>query len=73
METRAPMIVDGKRQWVVMEGINSDDYLDFDLVGESFEKETGFVRRGEIGDSLSALIPQVELVDYAAKWFSVNR
>ena len=68
-----PMLVNGTRQWVRCQDINSDDYSDFQLVGEAFEADTDLTKRGTIGDSPSRLMPQAPFIDYASEWFEQNR
>ena len=72
ISTRAPMVVDGRRQWVVIEDIDLDP-SDFGKIGESFGRATGLVRRGRIANAEAMLMPQRALVDYAVKWMEKNR
>jgi aminoglycoside 3-N-acetyltransferase len=69
----APVIVDGKRQWLTYRDINlnSDD---FPRVGSAFENAApNALRRGRVGYGRSRLFKQRPLVDYAVDWLCVNR
>jgi aminoglycoside 3-N-acetyltransferase len=68
----APILVNGKRQWVEIEQLNYNDD-DFVLIGEAFAKESGLQREGKVGQADSLLFPQKPLVDFAANWMTVNR
>ena len=68
----APMMVKGKRQWVEMEEINLDE-SDFEQIGAAFAKETGKMLRGKAGIGDALLMPQRELVDFAAAWMERER
>ena len=65
----APLLVVGKREWVEFEEVEMPDAL-FDLegIGADFEKETKFVKIGQIGSAESRLFRQRPCVDFALKW-----
>ena len=72
MRNGAPVLVNGRRQWVeYAEIVVQDD--DFDEVGADFARETGQQRVGGVGDATARLVPQRPLVDYAARWFAQHR
>lgn len=68
----APMIVDGRRQWVTVRDIvlNEDDFLP---IGEQFTKEAQVVKEGKIGEGAALLMPQRKLVNYAVEWMEMHR
>jgi aminoglycoside 3-N-acetyltransferase len=68
----APILVDGRRQWVVIHDIDGDGD-DFAAIGEAFERETNAVRIGPVGRGAARLMPQRALVDFAARWMTQNR
>jgi aminoglycoside 3-N-acetyltransferase len=65
----APVLVNGKREWVEFETVDTPDKL-FDLegIGADFEKETGFVTIGKVGLAESRLIRQRPCVDFGVAW-----
>lgn len=68
----APMVIDGRRRWVTFdEPVVDDD--DFAAVGEAFAADTGLACAGNVGDARALLLPQRDLVDYAATWFAAHR
>lgn len=73
-ETRqgAPVIRDGRREWVEFTDFECDD-SDFAAVGAAFSDETGLVKTGRVATASAHLLPQRELVDYAAEWMRKNR
>lgn len=70
--TGSPLIVEGRRVWMTMcdVNINSDD---FEQTGLDFERATGLVRRGLVGQAPARLMPQRALVDFAVRWMETNR
>lgn len=68
----APMLVDGVRQWVTYEDVDSDDE-DFPALGADFARETGLQREGKVGRADSILVPQRPLIDYAVPWLERTR
>jgi aminoglycoside 3-N-acetyltransferase len=72
-ETRhAPLIVEGRREWVAFEDIWIDD-SDFEFIGADFARETSQERRGLVGQATALLMPQRPLVDYAVGWMERHR
>lgn len=65
--TGAPMMVDGRRQWVAF---NEPEYSgqDFSSIGLAFSQTTGRVRSGLVGVGESMLMPQAALVDFGVEW-----
>ena len=68
----APLIVDGQRQWVTVRDLELDAD-DFPSIGEAFSTETQAVRKGEVGEGATLLMPQRKLVDYAVGWMESHR
>lgn len=68
----APVTCNGKREWVTFRDIdlNTDDFIQ---IGSGFEKETGQLRRGLVGNANVMLMPQRPLVDYAVRWMEKHR
>jgi aminoglycoside 3-N-acetyltransferase len=72
MRDGAPILVDGERRWIEFEKLEDDDE-DFPRLGADFERDTGLVRIGIVGEATARLMPQRPLVDYAVKWIERNR
>lgn len=72
MRDGAPMLVDGRREWVWIDALDLDD-RDFEDIGEAFAEETGLQRTGQVGAATALLFPQRALVDYAVEWMGKNR
>lgn len=72
MRDGAPMLVDGRREWVWIEALDLDDQ-DFEAIGEAFATETGLQRTGLVGAATALIFPQRALVDYAVGWMERNR
>jgi aminoglycoside 3-N-acetyltransferase len=72
ISSAAPILVDGKRQWVTFQGIDLDDE-DFPQIGAAFADATGLVRQGKVGQATALLMPQRPLVDFAVQWMEVHR
>jgi aminoglycoside 3-N-acetyltransferase len=68
----APMMVNGRRQWVSFEDLRTSDD-DFAELGEAFARDTGLEQRGPIGWGEGRLMPIRTLVDYAKTWLSAHR
>ena len=68
----APLFVDGKRRWVEIHDLemSSDDFSD---IGAAFDRDTGAVLRGTVGEGPALLMPQRRLVDYAVEWMNAHR
>jgi aminoglycoside 3-N-acetyltransferase len=72
MENGAPVMLAGQREWVSIQDI-ALDCSDFERIGEDFERKTGNVRRGKVGDADAQLMPQRDLVDFAIVWMEEHR
>jgi len=72
VDNGAPLLIEGKRQWVTMKDIEIDD-KNFVTIGSEFQRDTGKVRRGKIACADALFFPQRDLVDYAKKWMEGNR
>jgi aminoglycoside 3-N-acetyltransferase len=72
MFAKAPMLVDGQRQWVSFQdiGLDSDDFV---TIGADFARDTGQERRGKVGSATAILVPQRSLIDYAVRWMEKYR
>jgi aminoglycoside 3-N-acetyltransferase len=68
----APVWVDGAKKWAEFEDIELDSE-DFDRIGEDFERETDYVRRGKIANADARLMPVKPLIDFAVMWMEANR
>lgn len=68
----APLLIDGVRQWVEYDEIVVQDH-DFDEVAAAFAHDIGLQRTGRVGQAVAQLVPQRDLVDYAAQWFRRHR
>jgi len=68
----APVTIAGHRQWMPIKDI-ALDCSDFDRIGRSFERDSGSVSRGKVGDADAHLMPQRDLVDFAAAWMERHR
>lgn len=72
IRNKAPMIVDGQRQWIEFRDVEIDSG-DFEHIGADFERDTGQLRRGKVAGATALLMPQQALVDYAANWLLQHR
>ena len=68
----APILVDGKREWVEFEELAGDD-ADFAQIGANFARDTGLECVGQVGEATARLMPQRALVDYAVAWMAAHR
>lgn len=68
----APVMHEGRRQWIEFRDIELSTG-DFTVIGDSFEAETGLVRRGRVAKAEALLMPQPALVDFAVRWMETNR
>jgi len=67
----APVMVDGKRQWVRI--IDWDEHSEnFVELGKAYRQASGTLVEGKIGMADSLLIPQRELVDFGVNWMNEN-
>lgn len=71
-ENGAPLLVNGRREWVTFEDVQTDD-SDFVAIGADFARDTGLQRVGVVADAAARLFPQRALVDYAVQWMEKNR
>lgn len=69
---KAPVHVDGVREWVSFPELDYDSD-DFETIGSDFERDTGLVRLGKVGNAAARLMPQRQLVDYGVRWMEQNR
>jgi aminoglycoside 3-N-acetyltransferase len=68
----APVTVDGTRTWAQWDELwVADD--DFEQVGAAFAQSCGLVRSAQVGRAPGLLMPQRELVEFAASWFPAHR
>ena len=67
----APILVDGKRQWVKIRDWDehSENFIE---LGKAYKNAGGSQNEGKIGMSESLLIPQRELVDFGVDWMNAN-
>jgi aminoglycoside 3-N-acetyltransferase len=68
----AAMIVDSKRQWVVIPRLDYRDD-DFATLGNAFEARSHTLRKGKVGQADCQLFSIREAVDFAQKWILENR
>ena len=68
----APLLVDGRRVWIPVREFTSFD-ADFPDIGQAFERTTPLGRIGRIAAAEARILPQRELVDFAAAWMRANR
>jgi aminoglycoside 3-N-acetyltransferase len=68
----APIVLDGARQWVTFEDLETDE-AQFPALGDDFARDTGLERRGPAGTALARFMPQRALVDYAVGWIEARR
>jgi aminoglycoside 3-N-acetyltransferase len=67
----APVLVDGRREWVTYPGTELDD-SDFVLAGAAVAA-AGHERVGTVGRATARLLPVRPMVDMATAWFAANR
>jgi aminoglycoside 3-N-acetyltransferase len=65
------VMVNGVREWVEYEDVVLDDG-DFEVIGESLEHELS-VKKGDVGNAESRLLPLVDVVNFATTWMQKNR
>jgi aminoglycoside 3-N-acetyltransferase len=66
----APIIVEGKREWVSYTDMDFDSAV-FNGIGTDFES-TGTAEIGRIGHATARLMPQRDLVDFAVRWLETH-
>jgi aminoglycoside 3-N-acetyltransferase len=62
----------GVRQWCEFDELEWDS-RDFTCIGEEFASKSGLVKQGLVGQANTSLMPQRELVDFAARWMQIHR
>ena len=67
----APILKDGKREWVIYDEIEFYDEV-FPLIGSEFEG-AGKVQKGSVGSAECRLFSQREAVDFASEWLSRHK
>lgn len=63
----APIVRDGKREWVTFDELDYDS-TDFLRLGTHFEADTDFVSIGEVGEATARFMQVRPLVRYATEW-----
>lgn len=63
---------DGAGRWTSWTDV-AEDESDFEQLGAEFERDTGAVHVGRVGNATARLMPQPALVDYATRWISTHR
>ena len=72
VETKAPVLVNGRREWVTLRDIELDE-SDFDEIGECWARATNCVQSGPVAGAKALFMPQRALVDFAVTWMNENR
>lgn len=72
LETGAPVLIDGRRQWVEFTEPELDE-SDFPRIGAAFANDAGLVRSKRAGAGQALLMPQPALVDFGLRWIRENR
>ena len=73
VESGAPILVDGRREWVTFTEPDYDD-SDFAACGEAFvETRPEDAATGTVGNADAALFDQPALLAFATEWFETNR
>jgi aminoglycoside N3'-acetyltransferase len=67
-----PLLVAGRRSWVPWEELWVADGIEV-VVGDAFATHTGLQQHGQVGQADARLLPQQDLVDFAAGWFAEHR
>ena len=68
----APILQDGVRNWVKIRELDENSE-DFNEIGKAYQKAGGTLLVGKVGNARAILVPQRELVDFAAQWMTKNR
>ena len=66
-----PTLSEKERQGKIDEMKENSD--DFKKIGKAYQKAGGTLQIGKVGIARAILIPQRELVDFAAQWMTKNR
>lgn len=67
--TGAPVLVDGQREWVWYDDVETDSDR-FPKLGQDYELAGGAVSLGKVGNAECRLLPAQELVDYGTRWLN---
>lgn len=68
----APILVDGKRQWMEFEDLDWDE-SDFPALAEDFARQPGAIKIGKIAQATAQLMSQRALVDFGVAWLEQHR
>ncbi len=68
----APVMVDGRRQWVTFDDVDYDSD-DFEALGEAFAAATGGETRVPLGYGEITSCSMRAIVDFAVEWLPANR
>jgi aminoglycoside 3-N-acetyltransferase len=71
-KTGAPVLIEGKRQWVEFMEFEHDESI-FPRLGQSFQDDLGLVQTGRIAHAQSMVMSQRALVDFGTQWLAVDR
>ncbi|WP_422657597.1 aminoglycoside N(3)-acetyltransferase [Paenibacillus sp. EC2-1] len=66
------LLVNGIEQWETYDDVNNESD-DFDNIFDEFKSKTNLVIEGQVGEAVSYLIPQKDMVDFALEWMNRNR
>ncbi|WP_440117797.1 aminoglycoside N(3)-acetyltransferase [Paenibacillus sp. QZ-Y1] len=66
------MCINGEEKWITYDDINNESD-DFDIIFDDFKSKTNLVKEGLVGQGLSYLLPQREMIDFALDWMNQNR
>ena len=70
----APIMIEGKREWIEIEDYNIDAFDDFEQLGKDFVRDCASdVLHGKVGEADSQLFLQRDVVDYAVGWLEKSR
>ena len=72
-EYSCAVMVNGQTQWVAYKDVVLDD-RDFRVIGRSLDRRRGsLVKKGQVGNAVSRLVPVVQAVDHAKRWMTKHR
>jgi len=72
--TEADAVQRAQNSPATVESLKFDlDDSDLERIGEDFACEAGLVHAGRVGCATALLMPQRQLIDYAARWMERNR
>ena len=72
VEQGAPLLVDGRAQWVPFRSLDFDA-SDFAQLGEDFARDSSVESRGAVGWGVGRLMPQRAIVDFGQAWLETHR